>query len=204
MLGAGEPLRVKQGQRVLMRLLNASATENVVLALPGHTFRILAMDGNPVPNPKEVEVVSLAVAERVDAIVEMKSPGVWVLGSTLEKARQMGLGIVVEYAGKTGPPVWKDPQNAAWDYTQFANSTPAAAPDETIPLTLMDLGRRRTPSSIPGPSTAVRGRILSPSRYSGESATGWSSRMPPAISTRCICIGIRSRWSPSATRTSAA
>ncbi len=142
-LGAGEPLRVKQGQRVLLRLLNASATENVVLALPGHTFRILAMDGNPVPNPKEVEVVSLAVAERVDAIVEMKSPGVWVLGSTLEKARQMGLGIVVEYAGKTGPPVWKDPQNAAWDYTQFANSTPAAAPDETIPLTLMDLGPQK-------------------------------------------------------------
>ena len=142
-LGAGEPLRVKQGQRVLLRLLNASATENVVLALPGHTFRIIAMDGNPVPNPREVEVVSLAVAERVDAIVEMKSPGVWVLGSTLEKSRQMGLGIVVEYAGKTGPPVWKDPQNAVWDYTQFANSTPAAAPDETIPLVLMDLGPQK-------------------------------------------------------------
>src|SRR6185437_587231 len=63
MLGAGEPIRVKQGQRVLMRLLNASATENVVLALPGHKFTIMAMDGNPVPNPKSVEVLSLAVAE---------------------------------------------------------------------------------------------------------------------------------------------
>jgi FtsP/CotA-like multicopper oxidase with cupredoxin domain len=142
-LGAGEPLRVKQGQRVLLRLLNASATENVVLALPGHSFRIIAMDGNPVPNPKEVEVVSLGVAERVDAIVEMKSPGVWVLGSTIEKSRQMGLGIVVEYAGKTGPPVWKDPQDAAWDYTQFANSTPAPTPDETIPLVLIDLGPQK-------------------------------------------------------------
>jgi FtsP/CotA-like multicopper oxidase with cupredoxin domain len=139
-LGAGEPLRVKQGQKILMRLLNASATENVVLALPGHTFRILAMDGNPVPNPKEVEVVSLAVAERVDAIVEMKSPGVWVLGSTLEKSRTMGLGIVVEYAGKTGEPVWKEPQNATWDYTQFANPTPAADPADTIALALMDMG----------------------------------------------------------------
>ena len=54
----------------------------------------------------------------------MKSPGVWVLGSTLEKGRQMGLGIVVEYAGKTGPPVWKDPHNTAWDYTQFAGHAP--------------------------------------------------------------------------------
>ncbi|HVW78559.1 MAG TPA: multicopper oxidase domain-containing protein [Alloacidobacterium sp.] len=140
MLGAGEPIRVKQGQRVLMRLLNASATENVVLALPGHTFKIIAMDGNPVPNPKSVEVLSLAVAERVDAIVEMNSPGVWVLGSTLEKARRMGLGIVVEYAGKKGAPVWKDPAPVEWDYTQFANSTTAPQPDETFTLTFRDFG----------------------------------------------------------------
>ena len=140
MLGAGEPIRVKQGQRVLLRLLNASATENVVLALPGHSFKIIAMDGNPVPNPKAVEVLSLAVAERVDAIVEMNSPGVWILGSTLEKARQMGLGIVVEYAGKTGAPVWKDPAPVDWDYTQFANATEAKKPDETFTLTFRDFG----------------------------------------------------------------
>jgi hypothetical protein len=30
MLGAGEPIRVKRGQRVLMHLLNAGCTENVV------------------------------------------------------------------------------------------------------------------------------------------------------------------------------
>jgi len=47
-LGAGEPLRVKQGQRILMRILNASATENIVIALPGHKFKVLAMDGNPI------------------------------------------------------------------------------------------------------------------------------------------------------------
>jgi FtsP/CotA-like multicopper oxidase with cupredoxin domain len=139
-LGAGEPIRVKQGQKVLIRFLNASATENVILALPGHTFRVIAMDGNPVPTPKEVETLSVAVAERVDAIVEMKAPGVWVLGSTLEKSRQMGLGIVVEYAGKSGAPVWKDPASAPWDYTQFASSTPAKDADETVALALMDMG----------------------------------------------------------------
>jgi FtsP/CotA-like multicopper oxidase with cupredoxin domain len=140
MLGAGEPIRVKQGQRVLMRLLNASATENVVLALPGHSFKIIAMDGNPVPKPKSVEVLSLAVAERVDAIVEMNSPGVWVLGSTLEKGRQMGLGIVVEYAGQKGPPLWKDPSPVEWDYTQFANAADVPKPDETFVLTFRDYG----------------------------------------------------------------
>jgi FtsP/CotA-like multicopper oxidase with cupredoxin domain len=141
-LGAGEPIRVKQGQKVLMRLLNASATENVFLALPGHTFRVIAMDGNPVPIPRRSKS-SIAVAERVDAIVEMKSPGVWVLGSTLEKSRQMGLGIVVEYAGKTGPPVWKDPQIAPGTTRSSPTPSPLANPDETIMLALMDLGPQK-------------------------------------------------------------
>jgi FtsP/CotA-like multicopper oxidase with cupredoxin domain len=139
-LGAGEPVRVKKGERVLMRLLNASATENVVLALPGHRFQVVAMDGNPVPNPTSVEVLSLGVAERVDAIVEMNNPGVWVLGSTLDKSRQMGLGIVVEYAGQPGPPIWKDPSPATWDYTQFANAAAAPSPDKTFVLTFRDIG----------------------------------------------------------------
>ncbi len=143
MLGAGEPIRVKQGQRVLVRLLNASATENVVLALPGHSFKVIAMDGNPVPNPTAVEVLSLAVAERVDAVIEMNAPGVWVLGSTLAEARKMGLGIVVEYAGKTGAPVWTDPAPAKWDYTQFASAAAAAAPDETVTLTFHDIGPQK-------------------------------------------------------------
>jgi FtsP/CotA-like multicopper oxidase with cupredoxin domain len=144
-LGAGEPIRVKQGQRVLMRLLNASATENVVLALPGHSFKVIAMDGNPVPNPKSVEVISLAVAERIDAIVEMNNPGVWVLGSTLETSRKMGLGVVVEYADQRGEPVWKDPSKVAWDYTQFAGAEEAQASDETFDLKFMDIGPQNDP-----------------------------------------------------------
>jgi FtsP/CotA-like multicopper oxidase with cupredoxin domain len=143
MLGAGEPIRVKKGQRVLMRLLNASATENVVLALPRHRFTVLAMDGNPVPKPTSVEVLSLAVAERVDAIVEMNTPGVWILGSTLEKSRKTGLGIVIEYAGHSGAPAWTDPAPSEWDYTQFANSTPAPEPDGSFELTFRDIGPQK-------------------------------------------------------------
>ena len=37
-LGAGEPIRVRQGQRVLFHFLNASAIENRSIALPGHSF----------------------------------------------------------------------------------------------------------------------------------------------------------------------
>jgi FtsP/CotA-like multicopper oxidase with cupredoxin domain len=143
MLGAGEPIRVKQGQRVLLRLLNASATENTVLALPGHKFTVIAMDGNPVSKPQSVEVLSLAVAERIDAVVEMNKPGKWVLGSTLKKSRDMGLGIVVEYAGQTGDPVWVDPAPQTWDYAQFANTGAAPAADDSFTLTFRDIGPQK-------------------------------------------------------------
>ena len=55
MLGAGEPLRVQSGQRILMHLLNASASQIHRLALSGHKFQVVALDGNPVPSPQSVE-----------------------------------------------------------------------------------------------------------------------------------------------------
>jgi FtsP/CotA-like multicopper oxidase with cupredoxin domain len=57
-------------------VLNASATEIRSLALPGHRFRVVALDGNPVPTPSEVPLLWLGTAERVSAVVEMKHPGV--------------------------------------------------------------------------------------------------------------------------------
>jgi FtsP/CotA-like multicopper oxidase with cupredoxin domain len=39
MLGFGEPVRVKQGERVLMHVLNSSPTEVHWIALAGHKFR---------------------------------------------------------------------------------------------------------------------------------------------------------------------
>ena len=136
MLGHGEPIRVKQGQRVLFHVLNGSATENRSLALPNHVFKVVALDGNPVPNPAEVPVLWLGTAERVSAIVEMKAPGVWVLGDLDDDDRGRGMGIVVEYAGKTGKPQWSPPPSSKWDYTRFASSKPPALqPDETIEMT---------------------------------------------------------------------
>lgn len=139
-LGAGEPLRVKRGQRVMLHLLNASATENVVLALPGHKFTVVAMDGNPVPHPAAVETLTIAVAERIDCIVEMDHPGVWLLGSILPEARKMGLGVVVEYAGSRGNPVWKNPADTTWDYRKFGNAAPPTEPDASYRLDFIDIG----------------------------------------------------------------
>jgi FtsP/CotA-like multicopper oxidase with cupredoxin domain len=133
-LGFGEPVRVKEGQRVLFHFLNASATENIQLALPGHVFQVVALDGNPVPRPQPVPVLELGTAERIDAVVEMKTPGVWILGTPKDDDRNNGMGIVVEYAGKSGKPQWVKPEKKPWDYTIFGDDRTPPAPEETIPL----------------------------------------------------------------------
>ena len=93
----------------MLRILNASATEIVQLALPGHEFEIVATDGNPVPTTRKVHVLTIGTAERIDAIVEMNRPGVWILGTPKDDDRRDGMGIVVEYAGQKGKPRWLAP-----------------------------------------------------------------------------------------------
>ena len=134
-LGGGEPLRVKRGERVMFRILNASATENIQLALPGHEFEVVALDGNPVPTPRKVRVLTLGAAERIDAVVEMNRPGVWILGTPRDDDREAGFGVVVEYADATGKPAWIAPPMGPWDYTIFGAAKAATEPEETITLT---------------------------------------------------------------------
>jgi len=134
MLGHGDPIRVKPRERVLFHVVNGSASEIRSLALPGHMFRVVALDGNPVPTPRDVPVLWLGTGERVSAIVEMTHPGVWILGDVGED-RHDGMGVVVEYAGATGKPRWIAPPKSGWDYTAFARSgAPSRAPDQTIEI----------------------------------------------------------------------
>jgi len=135
MLGHGEPIRVKRGERVLFHILNGSATEIRSLALPGHTFEVIALDGNPVPNPVHVPVLWLGTAERISAIVEMNHPGVWIMGDLADDDRRDGMGIVVEYANRSGKAQWIAPPPFRWSYARFAKpGASAPAPDETFEM----------------------------------------------------------------------
>jgi FtsP/CotA-like multicopper oxidase with cupredoxin domain len=138
MLGQGEPIRVKQGERVLFHVLNASATEIRSLALPGHRFRVVALDGNPVPAQADVPLLWLGTAERISALVEMNHPGVWVMGDLADDDRGRGMGIVIEYAGQKGKPQWIKPKPYRWDYSLFGKpGGRPAVPDETIEFTIL-------------------------------------------------------------------
>ena len=136
MLGHGDPIRVKQGERVLFHILNGSATEIRSLALPGHSFQVLALDGNPVPNPVSVPVLWIGTAERVSALVHMNQPGVWILGDLDDGDRGHGMGILVEYAGRRGKAEWAAPPAFKWNYARFAKpGATTAAADEVVEMT---------------------------------------------------------------------
>jgi FtsP/CotA-like multicopper oxidase with cupredoxin domain len=129
-MGAGEPLRVRQGQRILLHVLNSSPTEVHWIAFAGHELRVLALDGNPVPTPKPVPMLRLAPAERVCVLVEMNNPGIWVLGEVRRHVQAAGMGIIVEYAQARGGALWVQPAALDWNYEQFAGA-PAAPPVDT-------------------------------------------------------------------------
>jgi FtsP/CotA-like multicopper oxidase with cupredoxin domain len=136
-MGFGEPLRVKQGQRILLHILNSSPTEVHWIALAGHTLRVVALDGNSVPSPQSVPMLRLAPAERVSALVEMNNPGVWVLGEVRKHVQALGMAIAVEYENKTGNARWQQPPDLIWNYAQFAAVQPAGfitEPPINVPL----------------------------------------------------------------------
>src|SRR5262249_19833869 len=149
--------------------LNGSATEIRSVALPGHSFRVVALDGNPVPNPVSVPVLWIGTGERISAIVDMNHPGVWVMGDLADDDRRHGMGIVVEYAGRTGKAQWIAPPKSRWNYARFSKpGAVAAAPDETIAMTFAkqngaDEGFNRwTINGVAYPSTQM---MASPSHH---------------------------------------
>jgi FtsP/CotA-like multicopper oxidase with cupredoxin domain len=136
MLGFGDPVKVRQGERIMMHILNSSPTEVHWISFSGHSFEVVALDGNPVAQAQTVSMLRLAPAERVSAIVKMDNPGVWVLGEVRKHVQASGMGIVIEYASSSGKPVWTQPEDLKWNYRQFAAPGDTAQHQETKTIEL--------------------------------------------------------------------
>ena len=185
MLGAGEPLRVRSGQRVLVHLLNASAAQIHRVALPGHKFQVIALDGNPVPAPQAVEVIEIAPGERVDAIVEMNNPGVWILGEIRNAARQSGWALS-----------WNMPINSSARYGLRLRGRAGTTPFLVRARRILCQTRPSTWSlrkclaapmeSITGSSTAKNIRMNENLCCERDADIGWCSTIAATILTRCI------------------
>ena len=75
------PLKVKEGETVLLRFINAGTSATHPMHLHGQPFTIVAVDGHPVPPAAQLirDTLPITPGERYDVIVTAKNPGVWML-----------------------------------------------------------------------------------------------------------------------------
>lgn len=74
---ATQPINVKAGQRVLLRLVGAGQFTHP-MHLHGTAFTVIAKDGHPLASPYKADVVNVAPGERYD-VVFTEPKGKWVL-----------------------------------------------------------------------------------------------------------------------------
>jgi FtsP/CotA-like multicopper oxidase with cupredoxin domain len=99
---ATEPLRVRKGERVRLRLINASNEHTHVVRLAGHRLHVTHTDGNPLDSAVAVDAIPLAPSERYDVVVTAEHPGAWLLHCTQPGHAAAGEQMLVLYEGQVG------------------------------------------------------------------------------------------------------
>src|SRR6478735_6086492 len=149
MHGAIPPLLVTEGERVLLRLIHTGAIPHPIHT-HGHSFQIVATDGNPVPEGARLtkDTVLIGPAERYDLAVVADNPGVWMVHCHIEHHMANGMMTTIWYEGHqpTGPAA-----EAA-----VAEATMAAMPSHMHP----DAAPSPTPTE-PDPTQAPAGGTAS-------------------------------------------
>jgi FtsP/CotA-like multicopper oxidase with cupredoxin domain len=102
MHGGIPPLMVAEGERVLVRLIHAGATPHPIHT-HGHSFQIVATDGNPVPAGARLtkDTVLIGPAERYDLAFTADNPGVWMVHCHIEHHMANGMMTTIWYEGHT-------------------------------------------------------------------------------------------------------
>jgi multicopper oxidase len=139
-----EVLKVKRGQRVRIRFINASSATIHRIALEGHRMSVTHADGQPV-EPVEVDALRIGQGERYDVLVDATSPGVWQLAAQAEGTKKIGRAVL-RYAGSSAPappPGYKPPElgKELLRYGMLtaapgAQVPPGGEPDEVVPVAL--------------------------------------------------------------------
>ncbi|WP_068617695.1 multicopper oxidase family protein [Paenibacillus tuaregi] len=96
-----DPLLVKEGDKVRIRLINAGFITHQ-MHLHGHDFKVIATDGQPVNDPAVIQnqLLSIAPGERYDIEFTADNPGSWFLeehGKASSKIQNMK--AVIQYEG---------------------------------------------------------------------------------------------------------
>ncbi|MFE7061622.1 multicopper oxidase family protein [Sutcliffiella sp. NPDC057660] len=97
-----EPLQVKEGKKVRIRLANIGFMSHKI-HLHGHKFKVVAIDGQELNAPQELEnqLLSIAPGERYDIEFIADNPGVWYLECHGEMTGTEGMKTKIQYEGYT-------------------------------------------------------------------------------------------------------
>lgn len=99
-----QPLGVKLGSRIRLRILNANPTQTKYLRLAGHKLTVTHTDGNRLTQPVDVDVVRLGVAERIDAYVTISKPGAFLLQEISSEPTAYQQAVVIATTGMEHAP----------------------------------------------------------------------------------------------------
>jgi plastocyanin/uncharacterized cupredoxin-like copper-binding protein len=155
-------INLADGERVLVRLINAGNLPHAIHT-HGHSFRIVATDGNEVPEGTALlkDTVLIGPGERYDLELVGDNPGVWMLHCHMENHAANGMMTLLQYDGAvpTGPVVeFFRPDRGAvtsdgTNHMHGAPEQPGAAPSAEPAVT-------DRPPTVPAPPPTPSGDVV--------------------------------------------
>jgi FtsP/CotA-like multicopper oxidase with cupredoxin domain len=92
-------LRVRRGDRLRLRLINAGSASLLAVRVMGHSMRVAHADGQPV-EPVTTRIALLGMGERLDVLIEANHPGVWPITAFGQDDKRVS--AVLRYDGARG------------------------------------------------------------------------------------------------------
>jgi len=92
--------RVRRGDRLRLRFINAGSANLLAVRVMGHDMRVTHADGQAV-EPVSTRVAILGMGERLDVLVDANHPGVWPI--TAFGLTDQRVSAILRYEGAHGP-----------------------------------------------------------------------------------------------------
>lgn len=100
-----DPIKVKEGEKVLIRIVNGGTSAFHPMHTHGHDFELVALDGNPVPKAaiQKRNVYTIHPGETADFLLTADNPGNWLFHCHHAHHAAAGMVMLIEYEGFDGP-----------------------------------------------------------------------------------------------------
>ncbi len=131
-------LRVRRGDRLRLRLINAGSSLPLLIQVAGHEMQVTHADGQPI-DPGKTRAVTLGMGERWDVLIEAQNPGLWPLTATAPGGARVTTLIRYDGVRSTRPepgPREADGREETLRYDELAGATPSSVP---VPDRVYDL-----------------------------------------------------------------